>query len=147
MGIIERIYKYLEFKGISAYEFERKCDISNGYLNSRKTGTRGIGSEILEKIYKKYPDLNLIWLITEEGEMINDSQAQPQAQPSKNFAIVAEGKVEAVYFETLVTTFREQIDTLKGSIVDKDKIIYLLEAKTYSSNKEKKGQIKAPDKK
>ncbi|HEY4195237.1 MAG TPA: hypothetical protein VGM63_06865 [Mucilaginibacter sp.] len=133
MEIIDRIYNYLNIKKINASEFEKACKISNGYLSNRgKNGTRGIGSDILEKIYKTYSDLNLIWLITGDGEMLispqAQSQAQPQAQHKKNEGSNREGELD--YSEPgMINVMQDHINSLKATVADKDKIIQLLEGK------------------
>lgn len=62
----ERLRKFIDYKGISKYRFYKETGLSNGFLD--KDGN--IGSDKCEKIYYLYPDLNLIWLITGEGEML-----------------------------------------------------------------------------
>ena len=147
MEIIERIYNYLAIKKITPYEFERKCEVSNGYLNSRKTGTRGIGSEILEKIYKNYPDLNLIWLITGDGEMIADlhtQNAHPNAYPSPEKSPGA-SPVEGYEFvierlkmtEKLNEILTQQNATLIASNADKERIIAMLDTQNGRKTKVK----------
>lgn len=140
MEIVQRIYNYLEHKSITAYEFERSVGLSNGYLNSRKNGTRGIGSEILEKIYRTYPDLNLIWLVTGDGNMevsplqteakVQAHSASPSASPfNKNAALEENGKHDNIDLGNTSYTIRlleDQVGTLKASNADKDEIIQLL---------------------
>lgn len=62
---------YIENMGITVREFERVCGMANGYV-------RGIDSSIGEKKLKTislmYPNLNIEWLLTGEGEMLKDSQ-------------------------------------------------------------------------
>lgn len=48
--------------------FEKKCGFSNGYLASLKDCP---SSEKLAIILDKYPNLNKVWLLTGEGEMLN----------------------------------------------------------------------------
>lgn len=67
MGTTNNIKIYLKSKGIPLYKFLESIGKSNGYLNS----TRNFSSETLEDIVKLYPDLNLDWLLTGEGEMLN----------------------------------------------------------------------------
>ncbi len=66
MNTKERILQYLEFKDISRGKFCRKIGVSNGFLSSGKH----IGSEKLKIIRDNYADLNMDWLIYDEGEMI-----------------------------------------------------------------------------
>ena len=69
MEIKERIKQYLELKGISKYQFYKEMGFANGFLD--KDGS--IGSDKCEKIIYHYKDLNIEWLITGIGTMINDS--------------------------------------------------------------------------
>lgn len=76
-----RVKKYLSDKGLSKSEFYQAAGLSNGFLDK----TNNIGSDKIEKILKAYPDLNVMWLITGEGEMILQAQLQAhlQAQSEK----------------------------------------------------------------
>ena len=73
MGIKERIFLLLETLGISKAEFERKSSLSNGYLNNFKGS---LGADKLEGILKAYPEINMTWLLTGEGEMLKSSVIQ-----------------------------------------------------------------------
>jgi hypothetical protein len=66
--IRERIIQFIDYKGISKYKFYQDTGFSNGFLD--KEGA--IGSDKCEKISYVYPDINLEWLITGNGEMINE---------------------------------------------------------------------------
>ena len=54
-------------KDISKYAFYKTINVSNGFLD--KAGT--IGADKCQVIIENYKDINLHWLITGEGEMIN----------------------------------------------------------------------------
>lgn len=69
MDIRERLRKFIDYKGISRYKFYKDLGLSNGFLD--KEGN--IGSDKCEKIIYQYPDLNIIWLITGEGDMLYNS--------------------------------------------------------------------------
>jgi len=66
MEIRHRILKYLDYKGISKYQFYKEIGVSNGFLD--KEGA--IGSDKCEKICYQYPDLDPIWLVLERGDML-----------------------------------------------------------------------------
>lgn len=71
MNITDRIKIYAGYKGISINHFEVKSDIARGSLRYVK---QSIGSEKIANIMKAFPDLNVSWLITGEGNMINAIQ-------------------------------------------------------------------------
>ena len=66
MEIRKRILQYLEYKGISTYQFYKEIGVSNGFLD--KEGA--IGTDKCEKICYQYTDLDPLWLILERGNMI-----------------------------------------------------------------------------
>ena len=55
----------------SRYEFEALCGLSRNYLNDTRIHSRGnIGVEIVEKVYNRFPMLNISWIVTGRGDMI-----------------------------------------------------------------------------
>ena len=66
----ERLIQYLKKKGIGRNKFEKAAGISIGYISNLKSSP---GADILVKILNAAPDLNRVWLLTGEGEMLNGS--------------------------------------------------------------------------
>lgn len=78
MNINKRLFQYIESAGMTARDFERKCGLSNGSAtkiagNSRKS--------TFDRIKASCPELNIDWLLTGKGEMINDSIPALPAEP------------------------------------------------------------------
>lgn len=125
MRLIERIQEYLTLYSISAYEFEHSCGLSNGYVGKQLKGKGSVGSDILEKIKNKYTDLSLVWLVTGKGKMLLSA-------PATNVpAIVSElNEEQNIYFtskDEVIKLLNKQIAKLEATIIDKEKIIALLE--------------------
>lgn len=70
MSTIERIYQFIEFKHISVSEFSNNIGVSNGYLAKQRSNEANIGSHIIEKIVRAYPEIDIKWLILGDGNMI-----------------------------------------------------------------------------
>lgn len=66
MHIIERIRKYIDYKGISRYKFYKLTGLSNGFLDKNSN----IGSDKCELILTIFPDLSSDWLLLEKGGML-----------------------------------------------------------------------------
>lgn len=66
MTFKEKIITYLNFKNISQSQFTRECNLSNAFLRSGSS----FNAELLKTFRYNYPDLNLDWLLYDEGEMI-----------------------------------------------------------------------------
>lgn len=68
-GIKERLLKYIESKNLTMNRFCIMCGFSTSYVrNIQKT----ISSRYLGIISKNFPDLNIHWLETGEGQMLNE---------------------------------------------------------------------------
>ena len=70
MKAIERISEYLNFKIITPHKFEQTVHLSNGYFQKQLRNKGSIGSDILIKVSDKYNDLNILWVLTGEGNML-----------------------------------------------------------------------------
>ncbi|MFL9845863.1 S24 family peptidase [Flavobacterium rhizosphaerae] len=70
--VSERIGLYIEKKHISYYAFENSIGASRGSISKAVKDCKSIGSNVLEKIISVYPDLNPVWLLTGEGDMLLD---------------------------------------------------------------------------
>lgn len=66
MNTKERLLKYLDYKGITKADFYKKTGLSNGFLDKNAN----INSDKIEIIGRVCVDLNLIWLINGDGNMI-----------------------------------------------------------------------------
>lgn len=121
MRLIERLYQFIEHKGLSAYGFERSCELSNGYLKKQLKGGGSVGSDVLEKIHHAYPELSLIWLITGTGGMIFSDEVEQEVKDGGT-GYISDG-------EEVVSLLKDKIKLLENSVADKDKIISLMESK------------------
>lgn len=73
--IVERIKEYLAFKSLSIREFERICGLGNGVLGRLSQSTK---PSTFKKISSN-SDLNVEWLLTGEGDMLNDTSCATEA--------------------------------------------------------------------
>lgn len=86
MSTRERLKSYLRKKQISEAVFENAAKLSRGFVS--KVGD-SIREANLIKISQSYPDLNLAWLKTGEGEMFRDgAEEKPAATPKDNYRLV-----------------------------------------------------------
>jgi transcriptional regulator with XRE-family HTH domain len=75
ISVKERVRQFCQEKKISVREFEKRCNVSNGYFNNLKNG--GIAYNKMLIILAAFPELNGDWLATGEGEMLrSESQVQ-----------------------------------------------------------------------
>lgn len=67
MTIKKRIEMFIEHQGIKRSVFERTCGFSNGYTRNLKENP---SASKIEDILMAYPELNRVWLLSGEGEML-----------------------------------------------------------------------------
>lgn len=82
--IVENIYKFIDYKSITVYEFSKLCGLSNGYLAKQRANKGNISSQIINKILKKYPEINLEWLLSGKGNMIKATYPETDKNRSLN---------------------------------------------------------------
>lgn len=123
MRVIDRLNQYLEFQRISPYAFERTCTLANGYFKKQLKGKGSIGSDILEKIGKSYPDLSLEWLLSGKGKMFVEHTYPLPIEPIR----VAEERTPYSLQEHIIRILSEKCLILENALADKEKIIRLLD--------------------
>ncbi len=68
--------QFIKYAGLSARQFDISIGASNGYTLRMQKNNASIGSDVIETIVKTYPQLNLVWLITGEGEMLKQAEEE-----------------------------------------------------------------------
>ena len=76
-----RFHKHLQLT--EAYQgrafLEERLEVSKGYITKTFSKKSAMGSDLLERIMRLFPQLNIVWLLTGEGDMIleeDDSKYQ-----------------------------------------------------------------------
>ena len=67
----QRIKEYLKYKDEKIIDFSAKIGVSNAYVSSIR---KSIQPDKLARIQQVYPDLNIEWLVTGRGNMLNTPQ-------------------------------------------------------------------------
>ena len=70
MRKIDRFDKYMEAKGLNDNKVTVQLGLSVGTLGKSRKDGRDISSRLVENILNFYQDLNRVWLLTGEGEML-----------------------------------------------------------------------------
>ena len=68
--------QFIKYAGLSARQFDLSIGASNGYILRMQKNNASIGSDVIENIIKVYPQLNVVWLITGEGEMLKEREEE-----------------------------------------------------------------------
>ena len=71
MDIVTRLKMFLEQTGISNSQFADTCDIPRPTLSQLLNGrNKKVSDEVIGKIHRAYPTLNVMWLMFGDGEML-----------------------------------------------------------------------------
>lgn len=87
MGVKERLREYIKTLNISEREFCRLIGVSSSYVNNIR---QSIMPDKMKAIGEKFPDLNPIWLIFGEGEMLQGNNTN-RVSGSNNTAVAGNG--------------------------------------------------------
>ncbi|PKH50839.1 hypothetical protein CXF68_09135 [Tenacibaculum sp. Bg11-29] len=126
----EKILKYLDFKGLTAYQFQKKTGLSNGVLKSGKD----FGVDKVKTIRDNYLDLSMDWLLFDEGEMIVSTETKPKKEKKstdyENYKTFTEHNFVAV---------NNKVDNLSNDFAKfKEGFLELIEEKLEKAIKNKK---------
>lgn len=121
MKPIERIAIYLQFKTISPHSFERNINLSNGYYAKQLKNLGSVGSDILIKVHNHYPDLNILWVLTGDGQMIVESDS------ASSISNIEDYPLRYISDNKKLKLLESDLEKLNVVIKDKEKIIGLYE--------------------
>lgn len=103
----EKIRLYIETIGITLYQFEKMIGISHGTMRKGKD----FGVSILPKIREYFPDLNIDWLVYDDGEMILD-----RGGVTEKYDLNQKAKKEDLISEELINLQKELINVQQDLI-------------------------------
>lgn len=116
---ITRIIDLVSALDLSARQFDLAIGTGNGYTLRMKKNNASVGSDVIERIKKEFPQVNLVWLITGQGDMF----VKPQ-QPTK---LRSKAEIEAYIDERLKQQLSEEkqklLDEILIEIADAEKKI------------------------
>jgi len=134
MTLKDRLTAYLKYKGVNNSEFGRIVGVSNAYISSIR---KSIQPDKMSKISENFPDLNMSWLMTGEGEMLRPTIHQKIGNVKDSVleeVNVVKGDPNA--YETLLRIVEASQKTTEGFLrsIEKfqeqtDRFLNLLEAK------------------
>ena len=105
----DRLRAYIRHKGISIYSFCKQAELARNFMLWE---TAGISTKSMQKIGQAYPDLNLQWVATGEGEMLKGDE--DKIPLSVHRALVSDREARIKQLEGIVAKLRAKIKTLKN---------------------------------
>ena len=118
-SVNQKLLQYAEYKGISQRKFTQSLGLSEGVLRKGKN----LGSGYLKNIKEKYHDLNMNWLLYDEGEMIlkfRNMAAEGGSEYGKDCSKCEKLEKELESTRKLLDSKNETITILKHQLGIKD---------------------------
>ncbi|CVK15878.1 hypothetical protein Ga0061079_103189 [Apibacter mensalis] len=133
MKAINRIKQYIDYKGLNNSSFEKKNNLSNGYIAIQLKRKSDLGEGILNKILDNCLDINPEWLLTGKGNMLkshNDKKLYKFEEPQVEYSAEKNKDTE------IISILKDTIHALKESLELKDYKINKLEQENEALKKE-----------
>ena len=124
MKPIERIAIFIHFKKISPHAFEKKIELSNGYFSKQLKHLGSVGSDILIRIHDAYADLDILWVLTGERQMLKEEILDSEQIDN---SIIEDFTNKYTNENKKLKKLENDFDRLQTSLSDKEKIIGLYE--------------------
>lgn len=147
-----RFLKYMEFKGLNDNQVTLQCHLSKGLIGQARTGKSDLGEKTIEKILKEYQDINRVWLLTGEGEMLKTSKTESNVKAIEPF--VPDNLVKVRLLEISPTaTFTEFAETpveeydytyvypVEGEEIGEDDVVFSVNGDSMEPNIKNKSRI------
>lgn len=116
-SVKERLKEFVSYLNISEREFCRTIGVGSAYIASIK---KSIKADKLEAITKQYPQLNPVWLIRGEGEMLIPVRPEEDSTPKSTelaptemlYKLLEDAKEEKARLLSIIESQQRTIETL-----------------------------------
>lgn len=115
----KRIIYFIENQGIKSKDFLIKTGLKKGFVD-RSHQDSGITDIYLSKILECYPEINPVWLITGEGEMLKSDQEQKDPPDAAIYQLRDENyklKDEIIRLQNEVIKLQKEGVTIKSTTI------------------------------
>lgn len=106
----DRLKAFARYKGISDYRFCTDAGIRRNLLS---WGSPGVSARAMHKIGQAYPELNLHWVATGEGDMLKADDDKIPLGTHRAIVEARDARIEQL--EALVANLKIEIKELKES--------------------------------
>lgn len=75
MRKIDRLDIYMKFKGLNDNRVTKDIELSIGTIGKSRQEGRDLSNKVIDSICERYSDINKVWLLTGEGEMLKSGMS------------------------------------------------------------------------
>lgn len=84
-SVKERLISFLKAKSINKSEFGRRIGVSSAFITSMR---QSMQPDKIERIALEFPELNMTWLLTGDGEMLKSEEAAKVATAAETVPLL-----------------------------------------------------------
>ena len=88
MRRIDRFDKYMEINGLNDNKVTVKTGLAIGTIGKSRKEGRDLSDKAIEKILNTYPEINRVWLLTGEGEMMKSQYLKSNTATSEHGKLI-----------------------------------------------------------
>ncbi len=114
MTVKDRLKAYLGAKHITQNAFSHTIGVSKAYVTNMR---KSLSPDVITNITKHFPDLNIQWLLTGQGSMLNDEKLSPSPITAEN-AIVGDGNNNNSIQSADDSFWKDLVNNLQATISD-----------------------------
>lgn len=96
-SIKDRLKQFIMLKNISIREFERQIGVAYGFISNMSNST---SPSKLSRISHCFPDLNIEWLMTGEGEILKNNDSDNISQNGHHNTATMNGDITQNYAQS-----------------------------------------------
>jgi SOS-response transcriptional repressor LexA len=113
--IKKNILQYLDYKGVTKYEFYQKTGVSNGILSQ----SNGISEDNILKFLSYYSEINVEWLLTGKGSMLKGDEVE-KAEEDIHLIPLYGGEMTASLTDNTMDSISQPIEMINAGDWFKD---------------------------
>jgi len=126
----ERLKLIINYLGISVYAFSKSIDTSQQSMSYYLKG-RPVSADTIQKIVKKYPEIDSYWLLTGEGEMLKSGENVQNNMINSLYGLQLNSNgnkkinysVSGATISEIVKNYQNTIETLQKQISERDTLV------------------------
>ncbi|WP_323788861.1 hypothetical protein [Psychroserpens sp.] len=112
---VHRIIELISELKLSARQFDISIGTANGYILRMQKNNASVGSDVIERIVKEYPQVNLVWLITGKGEMFITEQESPKIRSAQEIESYIDNRLKSKWSDEKKALLDEILKEIEDS--------------------------------
>lgn len=85
--MVERLLSFIKSMNLTPSQFADEIGVQRSSISHLVSGRNKPSLEFIQRIVARYPEVNLQWILTGTGSMMNDGSVQPETGFSQELVI------------------------------------------------------------